>query len=60
MDADEPGRFWVTRAKDNLRMKVKQRLSAHADPRILRDDLVVLQVYMGSRPRKIIPNWCGA
>lgn len=37
------GVFWVTRAKDNLRMKVKQRLPAHADPRILRDDLVVLQ-----------------
>ena len=37
------GVFWVTRAKDNLRMKVKKRLPAHADPRILRDDLVVLQ-----------------
>jgi len=37
------GVFWVPRAKDNLRMKVKQRLPAHADPRILRDDLVVLQ-----------------
>lgn len=37
------GVFWVTRAKNNLRMKVKKRLPAHADPRILRDDLVVLQ-----------------
>ena len=37
------GVFWVTRAKENLRMKVKKRLPAHADPRILRDDLVVLQ-----------------
>ena len=37
------GVFWVTRAKDKLRMKVKKRLPKHADPRILRDDLVVLQ-----------------
>ena len=37
------GVFWVTRAKDNLVMKVKTRLPAHADPRILRDDRVVLQ-----------------
>lgn len=38
------GVFWVTRAKDNLVLKVKKRLPAHADPRILRDDLVVLQI----------------
>lgn len=37
------GVFWVTRAKDNLGLKVKRRLPAHADPRILRDELVVLQ-----------------
>jgi hypothetical protein len=37
------GVFWVTRAKDNLVLKVKKRLPAHADPRILRDDLVVLK-----------------
>ena len=37
------GVFWVTRAKDKLRMKVNKRLPKHADPRILRDDLVVLQ-----------------
>ncbi len=37
------GVFWVTRAKTNLKFKVKKRLPAHADPRILRDDLVVLQ-----------------
>jgi hypothetical protein len=37
------GVFWVTRAKDNLKLKVKKRLPKHADPRILRDDLVVLQ-----------------
>ena len=33
----------MTRAKTNLKFKVKKRLPAHADPRILRDDLVVLQ-----------------
>jgi len=37
------GVFWVTRAKTNLKVKVKKRLPRHADPRILRDDLVVLQ-----------------
>lgn len=37
------GVFWVTRAKANLVMKVKKRLPTHADPRILRDDLVVLK-----------------
>ena len=37
------GVFWVTRAKDNLVLKVKKRRPAHADPRILRDDLVVLK-----------------
>ena len=39
----ERGVFWVTRAKTNLKFQVKKRLPAHADPRILRDDLVVLQ-----------------
>ncbi len=38
------GVFWVTRAKDNLVLKGKKRLPKHADPRILRDDLVVLKV----------------
>ena len=37
------GVFWVTRSKANLVLQVKKRLPAHADPRILRDDLVVLQ-----------------
>ena len=37
----ERGVFWVTRSKSNLVLKVKKRLPAHADPRILRDDLVV-------------------
>lgn len=38
------GVFWVTRAKDNLVVKVKTRLPKHADPRILKDELVVLTV----------------
>ena len=38
----ERGVFFVTRAKDNLTAKVKKRLPAHPDPRILRDDLIVL------------------
>jgi hypothetical protein len=37
------GVFWVTRAKDNLLFRVQQCLPAHADARILRDDLVVLR-----------------
>jgi hypothetical protein len=37
------GIFWVTRAKENLVVRVTKRLPAHADPRILRDDLVVLR-----------------
>ena len=47
------GVFWVTRAKDNLKLKVKKRLPQHADPRILRDDLVVLQ---GVNTRKDYPQ----
>lgn len=35
--------FWVTRAKDNLVVKVKKRLPQHADQRILKDELVVLK-----------------
>lgn len=47
------GVFWVTRSKTNLRMKVKKRLPKNADPRILRDDLVVLQ---GARTRQDYPQ----
>jgi len=47
------GVFWVTRAKTNLRLKVKKRRPRHADPRILRDDLVVLQ---GVNTRKDYPQ----
>lgn len=38
----ERGVIFVTRAKDNLTARVKKRLPAHADPRILRDELIVL------------------
>lgn len=47
------GVFWVTRAKANLRFKVQERRPRHADPRILRDDLVVLQ---GSQTAKDYPQ----
>ena len=47
------GVCWVTRAKTNLQLKVKQRRPRHADPRILRDDLVALQ---GVNTRKDYPQ----
>jgi hypothetical protein len=37
------GVFFVTRAKDNLACEVKKRLPRGADPRVLRDELVVLK-----------------
>ena len=43
-DLTTRGVFWVTRAKDNLVVTVKKRLPKHADPRILKDELVVLKV----------------
>ena len=43
------GVFFVTRAKDNLTAKVKKRLPAHADPRILRDELIVLTGHYARR-----------
>jgi hypothetical protein len=42
-DLTTRGVFWVTRAKDNLVVKVKKRLPKHADPRILKDELVRLK-----------------
>jgi len=35
------GVFFVTRAREDLRFRIKKRLSGGADPRILADDLVV-------------------
>jgi hypothetical protein len=45
----ERGVFFVTRAKDNLTARVKKRLPAHADPRILRDELIVLTGHYAQR-----------
>lgn len=36
------GIYWVTRAKDNMKFKVRQRLMKRAAGRILRDDLIML------------------
>jgi hypothetical protein len=43
-DLTSRGVYWVTRAKDNLVVKVKKRLPKHSDPRILKDELVVLKI----------------
>jgi len=50
---------WVTRAKDNLQYKVIQRLQSTENPRILRDEMVVLTGFYSqqaySRPlRRIV------
>ena len=45
----ERGVFFVTRAKDNLTAKIKKRWPAHADPRILRDELIVLTGHYARR-----------
>jgi hypothetical protein len=37
------GIYWVTRAKENLKLRVVKRFQTTGDPRILRDDLVVLK-----------------
>ncbi len=37
------GVFFVTRAKDNLACRVKKRLPRGADPRVLKDELIVLK-----------------
>jgi hypothetical protein len=43
------GVHFVTRAKDNLTAKVKKRRPAHPDPRILRDELIVLTGHYARR-----------
>lgn len=40
-DLSERGIWWVTRAKDDLRYRVQQRLPLPADSRILSDELIV-------------------
>lgn len=43
-DLAAAGINWVTRAKDNMKFKVVKRLKKPADPRILRDDIIVLKI----------------
>ena len=38
------GVFWVTRAKDNMQVRVVKKLKTTKDPRIIRDDIVVLSL----------------
>lgn len=45
----ERGVFFVTRAKDNLACRVKQRRPRGADPRVLKDELVVLKGHYARR-----------
>lgn len=48
-DLTQRGIFFVTRAKDNLACRVKQRLPRGADPRILKDELIVLKGHYARR-----------
>ena len=47
--------FWVTRAKDDLRYRVAQKMPQHKDPRIVRDELIELKVYVSQKdyPQKM-------
>jgi hypothetical protein len=51
-DLDERGVFWVTRAKENMAYEVFKKMPASKDPKILRDEVVVL-----SQPNKPAPEW---
>ena len=42
-DLGQRGVFWVTLAKDNLAYRVKKRLPKSSDPKILKDELIVLK-----------------
>jgi len=50
-DLDERGAFWVTRAKDNMAYEVVKAMPQSADPKILRDEIIVL-----SNPNKPGPE----
>jgi hypothetical protein len=41
-DLDERGVFWVTRAKENMVYEVVQKMPPSKDPKILRDEVIVL------------------
>jgi hypothetical protein len=43
------GIFWITRAKDHLQYRVVQKMPRSKDPRILRDELIELEVYRSHR-----------
>ncbi len=42
LDLTRRGVFWVTRAKDNMKYRVRKRMKKRRDKKILRDDLIVL------------------
>lgn len=42
-ELDKKGVSWVTRAKDNMAYRCVKRLPKSSDPRILRDDIVVMK-----------------
>ena len=50
-DLDERGVFWVTRAKDNMAYDVVQRMPESKDPKIFRDEVILL-----SNPNKPAPE----
>jgi len=50
-DLDERGVFWVTRAKDNMAYDVVQKMPQSKDPKILRDEVIML-----SNPTKPAPE----
>lgn len=52
-DLAQRGVFWVSRAKDNMACRVYKRLPPSSDPRILKDELVVLT---GVRVRRNYPE----
>ncbi|MGD0815984.1 MAG: IS4 family transposase [Verrucomicrobiota bacterium] len=41
-DLDQRGVFWVTRAKENMVYEVMRKMPASKDPKILRDEVIVL------------------
>jgi hypothetical protein len=41
-DMDRRGVFWVTRAKENMAYEVLRKMPASTDPKILRDEIIVL------------------
>jgi hypothetical protein len=53
LDLTLRGVFWVTRAKDNMRYRVKKRLLRKRQGNILRDDLIVLR---GGKSREKYPR----